>query len=117
MSVADTVSQVSSDIINRLTKKSWMLLKTDDEISRHIKIINQNICLINSAIKAKIHEIDKNENIFRLKNDVALLKYYREQSKKIKLKNKVIGGGLEDSGKKKLVWQDVESCFKSRDLL
>uniref|UniRef100_V5GS91 DNA-directed DNA polymerase n=1 Tax=Anoplophora glabripennis TaxID=217634 RepID=V5GS91_ANOGL len=113
MSVAETVCDVSCKII-KLTKKSLTLLKTDDEINRHIKIINKNIGVINEAIKIKIHKIDKNENIFRLENNLAVLKYYREQLKQLKIKNKVSGGSVVRPNKKNLVWQDVKSCFKSR---
>ncbi|KAJ8936825.1 hypothetical protein NQ318_015292 [Aromia moschata] len=114
MSTIETVSQISSDIII-LTRRSLKLLKTDFEINEHIKLINQNIKLLALAIKSKIHVNNKTENIFKLENNLALLKYYREQLKKLKLQNKVSGGSLQKPANKKyLIWQDVESCFKSR---
>ncbi|KAJ8933581.1 hypothetical protein NQ318_015968 [Aromia moschata] len=62
-----------------------------------------------------IRQNNKTENIFKLENNLALLKYYREQLKKLKLQNKVSGGSLQKlANKKYLVWQDVESCFKNR---
>ena len=109
----ETVSRISTDIIN-LTKKSLLLLKTDNEIDNHISIINKNIKLVGKAIKIKIHIGNKGENIFKLENNLAVLKYYREQLKKLKIKNKVIGGSLKPAKQRNLVWQDVESCFKDR---
>lgn len=70
------------------------LLKTDDQFFRHIKVINRNIYLINSAIKGKIHEIRIQSGIIvnvNLKDFKPFLKKsFRSFSIKVALKDSIL---------------------------
>ncbi|KAK5640735.1 hypothetical protein RI129_009282 [Pyrocoelia pectoralis] len=98
-----------SDRVVKVTAKALLLLKTKDEIVRHICIVRKNIHLIRKFLRS---ELNKNENSLKLESNLALLKSFLVKLKQLKRGSEKRGGGI--SNRKKLVWQTIDSCFKDR---
>lgn len=113
---------ISDDLV-RLTSKAYSLLKTKEEIIRHITVCRKNIKLVEKAIDNKIHLEKGGENPVKLESNLASLKYYLaklNQSKRELIKTGS-GGGVDNSNtqhqqqrKRSLVWHSVDSCFDGR---
>lgn len=92
--VQDTIKKI--ELVSRL-------IKTKTEYKRHIKSLRKTITLVKKCIKNKDTCIKK---FSKVESDLALLKFYLEHFKNKSKKFK--------QSKRRLVWQDVDSCFKNR---
>ncbi|KAB0790023.1 hypothetical protein PPYR_15685, partial [Photinus pyralis] len=113
-----SVANLSSEIVT-LTRKAIALLKHKPEILRHIRIIRENISLLQNAINNNIHLNSHVENPIRLESNLGTLKFYlaklRQQLKDNSLKR---GCGIPAAAPSShpLIWQTLNSCFQGRML-
>ncbi|CAH1122130.1 unnamed protein product [Ceutorhynchus assimilis] len=97
-----TLDTLSSEVVKKTIVVS-RLLKTEGDFKIHTRLLKKNIKLISNALKNKsgIHSYDKVET------NLAVLNYYSQIFKFQSKTNK-------SSNKRKLFWQDLESCFNGR---
>ncbi|CAG9773452.1 unnamed protein product [Ceutorhynchus assimilis] len=97
-----TLDSLSSEAVKK-TKIVSRLLKTQQDFKIHTRLLKKNIKLISSALKNKssIHSYHKVES------NLAILNYYLQMYKFNSKTNKSLN-------KRKLVWQDLDSCFNGR---
>lgn len=97
-----TLDSLSSEAVKK-TKVVSRLLKTQEDFKLHTRLLKKNIKLIGNALKNKssIHSYHKVET------NLAILNYYLQIFKFNSKTNKSLN-------KRKLVWQDLDSCFNGR---
>jgi hypothetical protein len=81
------------------------IIKTKKELQNYIHHLKKNIFILSKSIRTRSSCV---KNFSRIESALSILKQYLGKFKlmlKYKLKNKT---------KCKLIWQDVESCFKNR---
>ncbi|KAK5637831.1 hypothetical protein RI129_000172 [Pyrocoelia pectoralis] len=103
-------SSLSSEVI-KVTTKAIKLLKTKEDIVRHICILRKNIRLLEKFIKNSLD--DRNENRLKLESNLALLKSLLVKLKQLKHASEKKGAGTSNR-KRNLVWHTIDSCFNDR---
>ncbi|KAK5640231.1 hypothetical protein RI129_011042 [Pyrocoelia pectoralis] len=106
----NSVSGTSSELI-KVIRKAIKLLKTKDEITRHIHLLRNNIKYLKKFIRIQIYTV--NENPLRLESNLSILKCYLAKLKQLRHTLDKRGAGVAIRSRN-LQWHDVESCFNGR---
>lgn len=105
MSDKSTFDFLSEKVLKKISELS-RLIKTNDDYKKWVKFLNKHILLTKKFIRKGN---GRKTNVSKLESNLALLRYYKENFKVNCRYNTT-----QCKKKPNLIWQDVESCFKSR---
>ncbi|KAK5646328.1 hypothetical protein RI129_004792 [Pyrocoelia pectoralis] len=105
--MTSTFTSLTSQVV-KTTRSAMALIKTKQDILRHVHIVRKNIMLIEQFLRI---DSDRNENRLKLESNLCILKTFLVKLKQLKSASVKRGEGIS---KQKLVWQAVDSCFNDR---